>query len=231
MCISKKTSRIPFKMFESLLEKYTEQMVLSLLGSLVTGCYEGKTPFWRSECCRLLNSILKRKGFSENIQSFILKECKPLASNITKILVSEKADTDSKKDNDRRTKRLKPILQCAKELALMFANAAFKKSKDTDNTVSALRLALKSVAEESPNLAPMVTGILTSLGGTSAPATDMVDTDTKKRKTTGIKVNGGSNTENDASLSLLRDWGKEDEVDAKKRKIAKQKKNSKLYKI
>ena len=210
-------------------------MVYSLLGCLVAGSFDGKTPFWRSECCRLISFVLKRKNFPEAVQAQIVKECTPLASNISRVLSSceETGGGESKKDSDRRAKRLKPILQCLKELSFHLVQ---QRTKSAEKTIQALQTSLDTVAQESVSLAPIVKTILSTLGGTALSSSS----DQKKRKSdlpsdtlpsSSGAVAGKNPSKSESDISLMRDWDKEDQNDAKKRKIAKEKRNNKLYKV
>ena len=124
---------------------------------------QAKTPFLRAECCRLLSVILKRKKMSEDVLGFIVKEGLNLARNIGKILTGAGAEeSQGSKEKDIRTKRLRPILLCAKDLSIMMKGMGKTHTKAYEKTMSELMNAIQSVPELNPNLAQLAQNILSN---------------------------------------------------------------------
>jgi hypothetical protein len=200
---------------------------------------------------------LKRKNLPSDVQGFVFAECATLATNISNVLSnnSSAAPTESKKDSDSRNKRLKPILLCAKDLSYALkaekvntaptqgkGSKTKSKSSSSESTSVVLRTALESVAKKHPTLAPLADSIIAILGfSTEGKATEdsgkkrksdsmaqkanSVESSTAKKSNLGVKEDVVLDT------SSLRNWNAEDKADKEKKRIALEKKNSKLHKI
>ena len=76
-CLDKKNSRISLKFFEDCLERSTEFTTRALLSRLVRGTIDGKTPYLRSECCKIVSVILKKKESQFEDKDFRANLTKP----------------------------------------------------------------------------------------------------------------------------------------------------------
>ena len=239
-CIEKKNQRISLKIFEDCLVRNPEFTIRTLLGRLVKGTVNGKTPYLRSECCKLVSMILKKKDtqFEEkdnDTSSFIIKECLKLTKNIGDALpstsTSDSTSGVSRKESDHRTKRIKPILLCIKDLSILLKTQQLKTKKGPVVTATAeLTKAVKTAVTMNSNLKPLADQILSNLGQTTLSSNNDHDSDSD-----GAVDAKSSSKDNDANekgksikrkkivseVEAMRDWGLEDRSDRAVKKSSK----------
>ena len=241
-CLDKKNSRISLKFFEDCLERSTEFTTRALLSRLVRGTIDGKTPYLRSECCKIVSVILKKKESQfedKDITKFIIKECLHLAKNIGRALSTSSSSSlsssdsgISRKDSDHRTKRIKPILLCIKDLSLLLKSQQTSKTTAKSSTKMAtteLGKAVKTVSGINPNLKQLVEQILANLGENESKGDDnkngddnvnAKDKSNNKRKKGDVPISGKTGA---SEVEKLRDWSLEDENEKKARAVKRSK--------
>lgn len=240
-CMEKRNNRITLKFFEDCLVRCPEFTIRTLLSRLVRGTVGGKTPYLRSECCRLISMIVKKKEsqFEEkNLSDFIIKECFHLAKNIGDALSSSSTETGtSRKDSDNRTKRIKPILLCIKDLSILLksqktsktANKRDSTQKATKELVDAVHVAVSL----NSNLKQLADQIFANLG--QNPSADErkdgnsdMDVNKSSDNRESNKNDNGSNKRKKSlsEVESMRNWGLEDKSDEnmKKKKSKRSKK-------
>ena len=240
-CMEKRNNRITLKFFEDCLVRCPEFTIRTLLSRLVRGTVGGKTPYLRSECCRLISMIVKKKEsqFEEkNLSDFIIKECFHLAKNIGDALSSSSTETGtSRKDSDNRTKRIKPILLCIKDLSILLksqktsktANKRDSTQKATKELVDAVHVAVSL----NSNLKQLADQIFANLG--QNPSADErkdgnSDMDVNKsgdNRESNKNDNGSNKRKNSLSeVESMRNWGLEDKSDENMKKKSKRSKKT-----
>ena len=237
-CIEKKNHRISLKLFEDCLVRNPEFIIRTLLSRLIQGTVNGKTPYLRSECCKLVSVILKKKDtqFEEkdnDTSSFIIKECLQLTKNIGSALSSTSDSTSgvSRKESDHRTKRIKPILLCIKDLSILLKTQQSKAKKGPVITATAeLTKAVKTAVTMNSNLKPLADQILSNLGQTSLSSNNDHDSDSDGAIDTKSSSKDNDNNEKGKStkrkkivseVEAMRDWGLEDRSDRAVKKSSK----------
>ena len=118
--LSKKTCRIPVKIFDEIFSRFSDYSCTVLLKSLVGGIVSAKTLFLRSECCRILSGLLQRfKSLSKSASALIINNFNLTLGNVSKTLhdsiVSSSEISSASSTSDYKVKRMRPILQLAKD--------------------------------------------------------------------------------------------------------------------
>jgi hypothetical protein len=134
LCASKKSSRVPFKLFEEVVNRYTDFAVQSLLPRLVIACASARTPYIRSESSRLVSVLVKRsKALSKEGQAMLMQYVGPI---LTSLAVSLDPPTEISLDNelgvskaapgavvDQKSKRLRPVLELVRDVLSTISSA------------------------------------------------------------------------------------------------------------
>jgi hypothetical protein len=132
--LSKKTCRIPIKIFDEVFTRFSDYSCTVLLKSLVGGITSAKTLYLRSECCRILSGLIQRfKSLSKPSSALIINNFSLSLGNISQTLqqsVNSSNETDSSvvpapsTTSDYKVKRMRPILQLAKDyIQLVISNS------------------------------------------------------------------------------------------------------------
>jgi hypothetical protein len=126
LCASKKSSRVPFKLFDEVVNRYTDFGVQTLLPRLVIACASARTPYIRSESSRLVSVLVKRsKVLSKEGQALLVQSVGPILASLAASLESP-AETPAKGESgtaktaavgvDQKSKRLRPVLELVRDV-------------------------------------------------------------------------------------------------------------------
>jgi hypothetical protein len=134
--VSRKSSRVPVKLFDELISRYPDYGCFSLIRKIVSGCASAKTLFLRTECCRLLAAILQRyKSLSKQTAAFVISSCGAALASVGTALSAEAATTgvESKPAAvEFKAKRVRPILQLAKDYLQLFVTDLSREPQATE---------------------------------------------------------------------------------------------------
>lgn len=118
---SNRNSRISAKLFDEFILRFPEFVVTSSFDVVVEGCAAGKTAFLRSECCRFLVSLQKQAKVLKT-QPYLMEMERSLSNTVVALKKSlamclvEKENGDSATRSDAKSKRIKLIVSCFKDV-------------------------------------------------------------------------------------------------------------------
>ncbi len=194
-----KKSRIGAAMFDEAAQRFPDIAVSSYAAECAAGCETASSPFLRAEASRLLLAMVRRFGALNETSKDALKAAAPIAFASLAAAFSSFGSSESTAGS---AKRLKPFMQCIRELCILpicagqqdklqqiAAPVAAKKGKgkkttkavqDTSSAVNvvvaldALEGALKAAGEAIPTMMPLVQQTLKAVAGVRDGAIETV---------------------------------------------------------
>lgn len=133
--VSKKNTRLSIKLIEDMLQRFPEFTIASLFSNMLQATTRAVTPFLRSEMFRLVGGTLKRFRTLSSVAQYVLTASVPvLVDQIISSLSQDSLNTVSgavaggetltHKTKDNRVKRLRPIINCTRDLVHMLKSYA-----------------------------------------------------------------------------------------------------------
>ena len=162
--IHKKTCRVPGHIFDELISRHVDYATGTLLSELAKGTNEAASSFLQVECFRMLSAIIRQhKAMDDACRNTLSKG---LTSTVSSI---EKSFNLPEAQRDLRAKRVKQIIQCAKDIAI-FESTYFKKNSKLLKKIMAL--IVPSNLEPLPHSARMMMESIGNINNSESPSSE-----------------------------------------------------------
>ena len=125
-----KNSKIPSALVDDIFNRFPAFAAQHSLKVLGKASGDGRTPFLRAEACRQMSVLLKRFAqYDESAQAAVAAQVPSLMTRVAGAITSLSGGAEGSKSKDAKNKRLRPALQCAKDLAALPVCAALASAK------------------------------------------------------------------------------------------------------